>query len=174
MSLSNSPILSAATIRPIHVFSSAFSAFLSANILRARVWRSCNPGPTLRVSVTAGTVTQHHRSSLCNPHRYPHTQKWLLPLRRQISKLKPVSLWQVLWSLWLQIMRVHQVPSFHSTMIIRSQIPMTNCPCSTPSLTRHVTSRASSHDTNTNLTSQQYIIYLIMWHVTLQLSDLFS
>ena len=59
MSPSNSPILSAATIRPIHVFSSAFSAFLSANILCARVWRSCNPGPTLRASVTAGTVTLH-------------------------------------------------------------------------------------------------------------------
>ena len=52
-------IFSAATIRPIHVFSSAFSAFLSANILRARVWRSCNPGPTLRAGVTAGTVTFH-------------------------------------------------------------------------------------------------------------------
>ena len=50
-------LFSAATIRLIHVFSSAFSAFLSANILRPRVQRSCNPWSTLRASVTVGTVT---------------------------------------------------------------------------------------------------------------------
>ena len=57
MSPSNSPILSAATIWPIHVFSSAFSAFLSANILRPCFWRSCNPGPTLQASVMDESMT---------------------------------------------------------------------------------------------------------------------
>ena len=64
MSLSNSPILSAATIWPIHIFSSAFLAFLSANILRPRFWRSCNPGPTLQASVTDGSVTLRYEYTL--------------------------------------------------------------------------------------------------------------
>ena len=57
MSPSNSVILSAATIWPIHVFSSAFSAFCFANILHPHFWRSCNPGPTLWASITDGSVT---------------------------------------------------------------------------------------------------------------------
>ena len=60
-----SSIFSATTIRPIHVFSSAFSAFLSANILCPRFWRSCNPGPTLRASITDGSVTNMGVSGEC-------------------------------------------------------------------------------------------------------------
>ena len=62
MSLFNSSILSATTIQPIHVFSSAFSVFLSANILLPRFWRSCNPGLTLQASVTDRSVTCMIRS----------------------------------------------------------------------------------------------------------------
>ena len=57
MSLSNPLILLAVTIRPIHVFSLAFLAFLSANILHPCFWRSCNPRPTLRASIMDGSVT---------------------------------------------------------------------------------------------------------------------
>ena len=94
MSLSNSPILSAATIRPIHVFSSAFSAFLSANILRARVWRSCNPRPTLRVSVTDGTVTLLP-SPVCPERTWPSwNQKWhILWIWNPITR---TALWRLL------------------------------------------------------------------------------
>ena len=50
-------------------------------------------------------------------------------------------------------------PSFMPPISPSPSLPLFhNCPCSSQSLTRHMTSRASSHDRNANLTSQQPII----------------
>ena len=60
----------------IHVFSLAFSAFLSANILRPHFWRSCNPGLTLQASITDGSVTFFKLNMLSRSYHFtsqPHS-----------------------------------------------------------------------------------------------------